>query len=459
MKNLNDNKNMNSQENSSKENEMVVTRIAPSPTGVLHIGTARTALFNFLYAKKYNGKFIVRIEDTDKERSTPEFEKDIVDGLNNLGLKSDAFYRQSERTDIYQSYINKLIEEKKAYISKEAEGERSEVIRLKNPNKKITFNDMIRGDITFDTSELGDFVIAKSTTEPLYHLAVVIDDYEMKITHIIRGDDGISNTPRQILIQEAIGAPRPKYAHLPLILGKDKSKLSKRHGATSLNEFWKKGYQTEAIINQLAMLGWNPGTEKEIFSLEELIKEFSLEKIQKGGAIFNEEKLNWFNHQYLKNISDEKFLENALPYFEAFSADKNYILKLKNLILERISIFADIKKMIEEGELGYFFNEPIIQPGNVNEIIWKKSDKEKTINHLTAVKSKIETLSENISENEIKNLLWGYAEENGKGDVLWPLRYSLTGVNKSPDPFTIISIIGKEKTINRVEMALKLLNN
>ncbi|MFQ5662055.1 MAG: glutamate--tRNA ligase, partial [Candidatus Paceibacteria bacterium] len=242
----------------------VITRIAPSPTGELHIGTARSALFNYLYAKQNGGEFIVRIEDTDKERSKKEFEKDILEGFEWLGLGSDEVFKQSERTSIYKKYIKQLLDDGVAYISKEKskqeEGKEIEVVRLKNPGKKVEFIDLIRGEIEFDTTELGDFVIARNQDEPLYHLAVVVDDHEMGITHIIRGEDHISNTPRQILIQEALGFERSKYAHIPLILAPDRSKLSKRgDNATSISEYKEKGYISSALVNYMALLGWNPG--------------------------------------------------------------------------------------------------------------------------------------------------------------------------------------------------------
>ena len=437
----------------------IVTRIAPSPTGVLHVGTARTALFNYLYAKQNGGKFVVRIEDTDKERSTKEFEKNILDSLEWLGLEHDDFVRQSERTEIYKKYLDKLILDGKAYVSKEKvkeEGQRAEVIRFKNPNKEIIFEDIIRGEIKFDTKELGDFVIAKSIQEPLYHLAVVIDDFEMGITHILRGEDGISNTPRQILIQDAIGANRPKYAHLPLILGSDKSKLSKRHGATSLDDFKKKGYLKAAIINHLAFLGWNPGGEREIFSMKELIEEFDINKVSKGGAVFNIEKLDWFNKKYIENISDEEILEVAKKKFSKLSDDEKLITKLIPLIKERINKFEDIDKLIEQGDYGYYFSEPTNY--EAQSIIWKKSDGKKTLQNLEKVYQLISDSKEKETPDEIKEIVWDYAEQEGRGDVLWPLRYSLSGVTKSPDPFIISSIIGKEKTLSRIKIAINKLN-
>jgi glutamyl-tRNA synthetase len=451
------NKKESSKQNLNKNSDQVVTRIAPSPTGVLHVGTARTALFNYLYARQNNGKFVVRIEDTDKERSTKEFENDILESLEWLGLEHDEFYRQSERGEIYKKYLEKMIKEDKAYISKEEakeEGQRSEVIRFKNPNKEITFVDEIRGEIKFDTTELGDFVIAKSVDEPLYHLAVVVDDHEMGITHIFRGEDGISNTPRQILIQDAIGANRPKYGHLPLILGPDKSKLSKRHGATSLNAFKDQGYFKEAILNHLAFLGWNPGDEREIFSLDELIKEFDIKKVSKGGAVFNIEKLNWFNKHYLEDMGNDIFLEKVVGKFEGKS--KEMITKIIPLIKEKVNKFSDIDNLISKGEFDYFFSKP--ENYDVSKLIWKKTDKENTIKHLEKVKEIISEKEEKNNPDEVKEILWNYAEEAGKGDVLWPTRYALSGRDKSPDPFTLISILGKQETIERIETAITKLN-
>lgn len=344
---------------------MIRTRIAPSPTGNLHLGTARTALFNYLFACKNEGVFVLRIEDTDLARSDKKYEKDIIDGLKWLGIKWDegidiggncAPYRQSERFAIYAKYIKKLLDEKKAFYcwhtKEELEKEKEEqtakkellrhvcnyksqadhktqktadaIIRLNASEKKITFNDLIRGEVKFDTALLGDISIAKSINEPLYNFAVVIDDYEMKISHIIRGEDHISNTPKQILIQEALGFSAPQYAHLPLILGSDRSKLSKRHGAVSINWYREQGYLPEAMVNFMAFMGWSPQSaqggqdaqNKEIFSMQELISEFSIEKIQKSGAIFNMEKLDWINGQYIRKLSIDKLVDLCIPYLK-----------------------------------------------------------------------------------------------------------------------------------------------
>ncbi len=441
-----------------KKKQKVITRIAPSPTGVMHIGTTRTALFNYLFAKQHGGKFILRIEDTDKERSKKEYEKDIVDSMSWLGLKFKSVYKQSQRTHIYRKYIKKLIDDDKAYISKEDDGERSEVIRFRNPNKEVIFKDLVRGEIKFDTTELGDFVIAKSIDEPLYHLAVVVDDYEMGITHIIRGEDGISNTPRQILIQEAIGATTPQYAHIPLILGKDKSKLSKRHGAASISEYKDKGYLKEALINHLAFLGWNPGGKKEVYSMKELISDFSLEKVSKGGAVFNIEKLDWFNREHLKNLKPRVIQKEVSKQFKLAGKkiEKNILSKISAIVVDRIYKWSDLKELILTGELEYVFSQPSLS--EPQKIVWRDSDVAKTIEHLEKAKDIFAVLKDKPTEEEAKESIWNYASEQGRGDVLWPIRYALSGMDKSPDPFSLICTLGKEESISRISVAINKLN-
>lgn len=430
----------------------VVTRFPPSPTGFLHIGRVRTALFNYLFAKKNNGKMVFRIEDTDKERSKKEFENDIVESLKWLGISYDSGpYRQSERSDIYKKYLKQMVDSGHAYVSKETPqepGDREEVIRFKNPNKKITFTDLIRGEITFDTTDLKDFVIARSMEEPVYHLAVVVDDFEMGITHIIRGDDGISNTPRQILIQQAIGAPQPIYAHLPLILAPDRSKLSGRHGAVGVSEYRARGYLPQALTNYLALLGWNPGTDQEIFSMDELVQAFDIDKIQKAGAIFNEEKLNWFNKQYLDKMSLEDFTLHAKDYIPTGTSPK-----LFPLIKEKVSKFSDIKDLVE-GELSFVNPLPTYSKESLK---WKQEkDLVNTKIYLREIVTKLSTLDD-FSKESVKALLWPMAEEKGKGNVLWPMRYALSGREKSPDPFSISEILGKEETLKRLNFAHDLL--
>lgn len=440
--------------------EKVVTRFAPSPTGVLHIGSLRTALYPWLYARQHNGKFVLRIEDTDKERSTSAFEKNILDGLKWLGIDYDEFYRQSERGEIYKKNINRLLTDGTAYISKEEireEGERSEVIRFKNPNRIVTFHDEVRGDISFDTTELGDFVIAKDIDTPLYNLAVVIDDFEMGITHIIRGDDGISNTPRQILIQEALGAPRPSYTHMPMILAPDKTKLSKRHGALGVTEYRDEGYLPEALLNFVALMGWNPGTEQELLSREDMLKMFTLEKIQKGAAVWNVDKLKWFNKQYMKRLSFDEVKEKILAYLtpdlkSVASNNARIFEKIVPIIFDHVSTFGEVKVMAERGEIGYFFEDPHY---SAEGLFWKNDkDAGRTRIHLAKIAELLQgVFIDGFTAETVKNALWEYASLAGKGNVLWPLRYALSGRDKSPDPFALAEILGKETTLRRVEKA------
>lgn len=442
--------------NSSPEN--VVVRFAPSPTGYLHIGSARTALFNYLFAQQHKGKFILRIEDTDTMRSSKEYEDDILNGLTWLSIVYDELYRQSERSNVYTKYIEKMVMDGTAYISKEEKGDRNEVIRFKNTNETITFQDIIRGDISFDTTDLGDFVLAKSITEPLYHLAVVVDDSEMGVTHIIRGEDGISNTPRQILIQRAIGAVKPLYAHIPLILAEDKSKLSKRHGAVSISEYKENGYLPEAMINFLALIGWHPDNDREIFSIEELVQKFTLEKVQKGGAVFNKEKLDWINKSYISKIDMSKLavqIKNALPddIRNLPSYSDEIMDRLTPTILERINVFGDIKNMIQNGELVYYFKQPKYEAVKLS---WKEDDADKTVEHLAHISQLAHAIDFSTIEN-IREVIMPYANEEGRGSVLWPMRFALSGKERSPDPFTLAFILGKEETIERLKVAERML--
>ncbi len=443
----------------------IIVRYPPSPTGLLHVGNVRTLLFNYLFAKKNGGQIVFRLEDTDKERSKEEYANDIIDNLKWLQIEPDfaTTVRQSDRTDIYKKYLTKLIEEGKAYLSKEEvteEGQRAEVIRFKNPNTKIKFHDLIRGDIEFDTSDLKDFVIAKSLDEPIYHMAVVVDDFEMGVTHIIRGDDGISNTPRQILIQEAIGAPRPIYAHVPLVLAEDKSKLSKRkHGEfVSVSYYKKAGYLPEAMVNFLALIGWNPGTEQEIFSMEELINNFEIEKVQKKSGIFNIEKLNWINHEHLLKQDSELKIQNLKSQIAKSKwcdhpkvNDADFIQKFLLLILDRIHRWGEVSELLEAGEYDYLFDLPTYEAPL---LVWKKSDKEKARVYLTKV---FEIIAESENIDNAWQVIFEYAEKEGKGDVLWPLRTALSGKEKSPDPLTLINILGKEETQQRIQNALSKL--
>lgn len=432
----------------------VVTRFPPSPTGLFHIGSARTALFNYLFAAREGGTMYLRFEDTDRERSKKEYEEDILAGLDWLGISYSLAspLRQSEKTDEYRSHLHTLIEKGFAYEAEEAESGGGKVIRFKNPNVRITFPDLIRGEVSFDTTELKDFVIARNADSPLYHLTVVVDDHDQGVTHVIRGEDHVSNTQRQILILEALGFERPHYAHMPLILAPDKSKLSKRHGAISVNEYRAQGYLPEALINYLALLGWNPGTEQELFSLPQLVQEFDIAKIHKSGAIFDIEKLRWLNRQHMSLVEQDIFVDEVLGRVPSWN--KPMAEKIIQLIRERISVWSDLDTI--KDELDFFFNEPGLEPGKIP---GKGSDAEKAKKHLAEARKLLDaTPSEEMMTPEgVKDVLWGYAEAEGKGAVLWPLRYALTGRERSPDPFTVAAIIGKDASLNRIDTALKAL--
>jgi glutamyl-tRNA synthetase len=353
-----------------------------------------------------------------------------------------------------------MIEKGTAYVSKEAskkeEGKMVEVVRLKNPNTTVTFEDEVRGEISFDTTELGDFVIARSLDDALYHFTVVVDDHEMGVTHVIRGEDHISNTPRQILIQEAIGAERPIYAHLPLLLGTDRSKLSKRHGATQLNSYREQGYLKEALVNYLSLLGWNPGTDEEIFTLGELERIFDLGGVQKGGAIFDIEKLKWVNKEHLRRLDDQTFFEltmERLPLrvkeLPQFSPER--LAKLLPVIAERTSVPYEITEWAEAGEYDFAFEAPHHDPALIK---WKNDESVRNaLPRLQRLAEIISTVPETADAETVKSRIWDYAVEHGKGEVLWPLRVALTGMERSPDPFTVISIIGSAEAYKRVRTA------
>ena len=491
------------------------TRFAPSPTGFLHIGSARTALFNYIFAKKNKGSFILRIEDTDKERSKPEFEQDIIENLKWIGIESDEDpIRQSERGDIYTKYLKKLLEQDMAYycfcLEEELEDQRQEqmsrglppryngkclqlsfeqvkknlaegkksIIRFKMPAQKIAFNDLVREKVEFDSSLIGDVVIAKDLTTPLYNFAVVVDDFEMKISHVIRGEDLLPNTPIQILLQKALGFSQPEYAHLPLILGPDKSKLSKRHEAVSMAEYREQGYLSETIINFLAFLGWNPGTEREIFSLASLIKEFSMERVQKGGAVFNIKRLDFLNGFYIRQKSLEKLTELCIPYLVqegllepvfitesyppayggASITQKYKIVETKqeinfDYLKKVVAIYQERLKKLSEiiGLTDFFFKDKLDYDRGL--LVWKNMT-EKEIE--TSLDKTIDVLSK-IDKWDRNNIEKSLISKRDRGEILWPLRVALTGKEASAGPFEIAEILGKEKTLNRLKEAKELL--
>lgn len=439
----------------------ITTRIAPSPTGQMHIGTVRSALFNYLWAKHNKGTFLIRIEDTDTERNRPEWTQMIWDDFEWCGLTPDKKYIQSEHAPRHRELLEKLVQEGKAYVSREPSKNDPDievaVIRLKNPGKTVVFNDLIHGDITFDTTELGDFVIARSMDDPLYHFAVVVDDADAQVSHVIRGEDILSSTPRQILIQEALGFPRPIYAHLPLILSADRKKLSKRHHVVSLADYRNEGILPEAMINYLALLGWNPGTDEEHFSLEQLIERFSFDGVQKSGAIFDRTKLLSVNQHWMRELSDDDFLS----HLEAKLPSSEILKKAVPLLKERTHSFSEAREMLS-GELSCLFSEPTLDQNQLS----LKEPKERPSMTKIALESLLEPLKalpEGVSAEVVKNSIMPLANaeeakgKGGRGAVLWPLRYALSGQEHSPDPFTLISILGAEETISRIQKAIAIL--
>lgn len=448
--------------------EPIVTRFAPSPTGKAHAGSYRTAMYAWLFARKHKGKFILRIEDTDIARNDKEAELDIYEALAWLGLHHDELYIQSKNLVRHQEILKQLIEDNKAYVSREeakdGSGVMKDIIRFRNPNKVVTFDDMIRGPITIDTTDLSDFVIARNLNEPLYHLAVIIDDHDEGVTHVIRAEEHIANTPRQILLIEALGWEAPKYAHLPIVLGSDKQKLSKRKGALPMTEYAKQGYLPEAVFNCIAMIGWNPadpGSSQELFTVGELIERFDFARMQKAGAVFNLEKLNWFNREYIKKLDQGQFWTHGKKWVPAwvYEIDTEYkmLAKIEHLIRDRIDKFSDIKTLFDEGEFDYFFKKPEVSKDT---LIWKglKEDSDaqgKIKEYLTKVQQLISDVAEaGWNQEAIKAAVWSYVEEQGRGNVLWPFRVALSGREKSPDPFELSAILGKEETLERLQRAV-----
>ncbi len=469
----------------------IKTRFAPSPTGHLHIGGARTAIFNWLYARKNKGEFYLRIEDTDRERSSAEMVQSIVDGLKWLGLDWDGdLYFQSQHIEehikacyellnrgyAYFCYCSeeeleakrKEAEEKKIpyrydrkclYLSEEdklkfeSEG-RKKVIRFKVPDGETVFNDVVHGEIKFKNSEIDDFVILRSDNTPVYNMAVVVDDHNMGITHVIRGDDHISNTPKQILIYQALGWDIPVFAHVPLILGPDKKRLSKRHGATAVIEYRDKGFLPEAMFNYLCLLGWSPGDNREIMTLSEIIEAFDISRIQKKSAIFDQAKLEWMNSEYIRRKENLELLKYVKPFVEKYGykfEDDTYLLKVINLMKDRVKTLEDF---VSFGK--YFFEDPIEYDKEGVEKYWKSG----TSQLLDEFVEKLKKIDDYVSlkiESELRNFA---QEKNVKAsELIHPIRLAITGMRVSPGLFDVMEILGKETTIRRIKNAINRLAN
>lgn len=505
------------------EPQKIRTRFAPSPTGFVHIGSLRTALFAFLFARHNNGVNVLRIEDTDQNRFVEGALENLLKVMKTMGVEFDEGYYikedgnvgengshgpylQSRRLDLYQKYAEQLVAENKAYycfcseqrledLRKEqtalkkppmydrhcynlppeekqkqmaefkSSGKRP-VVRFLIPTGQTTIHDLIYGDITYDHKVLDDQVILKSDGFPTYHLAVVVDDHHMEISHVIRGEEWIPSTPKHLLLYQALGWQPTQFAHLPLIQNPDKSKLSKRQGDVAVEDFLNKGYLPEALINFVAFLGWNPKTEQEMFSLEGLIQEFDLSKVNKSGAVFDLNKLDWINGHYIRQMDLDRLVELLVPYWTESAGEdiirpllqggKLYLKAIASLEKERL------KKLSEIGErTKYFFTAPNYDS---NMLIWKKSDKEKTRNALADVMALIEPLDESkitkeFLESQIKEMIAQKGYDNGS--VLWPLRAAMTGLDKSPGPYEVAATLamglGKAEVIERLKTAIEKL--
>jgi glutamyl-tRNA synthetase len=473
-------------------NNKIVTRFAPSPTGFIHVGNLRTALYAYLWARKNNGTFILRIEDTDKEREVSGSIEHIMKSLKWLGLDWDegpdiggpnAPYKQSERLESYKRYAQILIdkglayadpyteeevevfrkkadEEKKPFLYREYRPKNPPIwdglrpLRLKVPEvKSYKWNDLVYGDLSAGPEALDDFILIKSDGYPTYNFAHVIDDLEMNVTHVMRGQEFISSVPKYLSLYDGLELKHPHFVTLPPIMGKDgNKKLGKRDGAKDVLDYPKEGYLPEAMINFLAFLGWNPGGEKEIYSKEELISIFDITKIGHSGAKWNDEKLNWFNKEYIKKLSQEELEKNIFDWLP----EKLRIKKLIPVITERISKFGDIKEMLERGELDPFYKEPIYEK---EKLIYKNTDPNKIIKNLTDTLETVEKTNDiDFTKENIKIFFMELADKlESRGELLHPVRFALSGLDKSPDPFTLADILGKTKTISRLKKALELM--
>ncbi len=481
----------------------VKTRMAPSPTGYLHVGSLRTALYSYLFAKKHKGTFLLRIEDTDRTRFVEGAMEGLLTIFNAVGLPYDEGpaledgkvidkgengpYIQSQRTDIYREHAQKLLDSKHAYhcfctkerldevrqrqqaaklptkydrtclklsdeeVKQKLDAGEEHVLRLKIPEGETVFEDAIRGTIKIPSTEIDDQVLMKSDGFPTYHLAVVVDDHLMKVTHIIRGEEWISSVPKHILLYEAFDFPRPVYAHLPLILNPDKSKLSKRQGDVAVEDYLKKGYLPEALINFVALLGFNPSGDQEIYTVDELISGFDLSKINKSGAVFDVTKLDWMNGQYIK-VADNSRLAKMLEG-KGIEIENEKLLKIIEVEKQRLNVVFDLVEKV-----AMYQNDPTYEEGI---LVWKKSDAEDALAQLTALKELLtkapdqtfETIE--LIEGAVKEYISSSDLQNG--NVLWPLRVALSGSKKSPSPFELLWIFGKEEALKRIQSAINTL--
>lgn len=481
------------------------TRIAPSPTGFMHIGTLRTVLYDYFLARQSGGQFIVRVEDTDQERSVLGSIESLLQTFQTLHLDYDEGpvlladgsisekgacgpYFQSKRLDIYKKYADQLVSQGDAYPcfctaedldkmrteqtllklaprydrrclklsadevrARLARGDRR-VLRLRVPEGESRFVDAIRGEIVFQNSEIDDQVLIKSDGFPTYHLAVVVDDYLMKITHVLRGEEWVSSTPKQIILAKMLGWELPVYAHVPLILNPDKTKLSKRKGDVSVESFLEKGYLPEALTNFLALLGWNPTDDREVFKREELVELFDLAKVNRAGAVLNVEKLSWLNGQYLKAMPEAEYLSFMRPLLAGMSDDAAFVDRACLLARERIQLPNELVGLVS------FLFLPTLKHDST-ELVWKTQTKEDARERLGAVRALIDGQGDFSSIVTLETQVRGLIAERGwgNGDTLWPLRITLSGMKQSPSPFELLWVYGKERSLTRIDEALSRL--
>ena len=482
-------------------NNEIRVRIAPSPSGNLHIGTARTALFNYLFAKKNHGKYVLRIEDTDLERSSQAYIDNIYDSLKALGLNWDEGpdvggpygpYQQSERFDIYPKYAQKLIDMGYAYecfcTQEELDAEKEESIKNKKPHKysgkcrnlseaekeklraegrkpsirfhvpegETSYDDMVKGHLHFDNSLIGDFVIMKSNGTPTYNFAVVIDDMEMKISHIIRGEDHISNTAKQIMIYNALGAEVPKFGHLGMILAPDRSKLSKRHGATAVSEFVEKGYLTEALVNFVALLGWSPSDGHEIKTLDEIAADFRINEVSSSNSIFEYDKLNWMNGQYIKKMDLAKLTQLVKPYLSCYDLSEYSEKQLERIVevtREPITILSELTN-----DTKYFFGKDVEIEPDVQEKILDGEVAKKVIPYVIENElDKWDFEDEEKLHEQLADLRTYFKEQHGikPKETMWAIRAAVTGRTHGADMVATLVLLGKDRVVHRIKAAVK----
>ena len=484
--------------------ENIRVRFAPSPTGYLHVGGLRTALYNYLFARRNNGQFILRIEDTDRNRFVEGAVENLIDALKWCGLQFDegpdvggSFgpYMQSQRLDIYQKYVQELISNGNAYYcfcstqrlealkeeqqkqklpqtkydkhclalnKKEVEEKLANkdpfVIRLNvEPNHRIIFDDIVRGRVEFDSNNVDDQVLIKSDGYPTYHLANVVDDHLMQISHVIRGEEWLSSTPKHVLLYDSFKWERPVFAHLPLLLNPDRSKLSKRQGDVAVEDYRTKGFLKEALVNFVALLGWNAGDDQEFYYMKELIEKFTLERVNKSGAVFDLEKLNWLNAEHLRKKSNEELLvilkeEILNSQFAIPNYSDSYLLQVIAAMKERVSF---VKEYLTKSP--YFF-EP---PKEFEETAVQKNWKPETPAQLIKLSNEFNLLVANPAKEDYEHALHKVAEKLnvGKGKLIHPLRLAVSGMSTGPGVFDIVVILGKEETISRINKALEIIKS